>query len=131
MAMTYGVQVVELIPERRIILSSAVGKTNVDEIKWLADTVISNVSRWENDGWAYMVDCSKMMPVTPAECMELISMTRRVAENGCGAIAFVEGSSTMLREQARTNTSRAETDLLEEHFATREEALNWLESVGF
>ena len=48
-------------------------------------------------------------------------------ENTDKAFAFAEGSSIMLKVQAQKNTQRSETGILEGHFATREEALEWLE----
>lgn len=72
MEMKNGAQTVELIKGRRVILSSGVGKTNIDELKWLTETVLSNARRWKASGWAYIADCSKMDPVTPAEGGELV-----------------------------------------------------------
>lgn len=72
MEMKNGAQTVELIKGRRVILSSGVGKTNIDELKWLTETVLSNARRWKVSGWAYIADCSKMDPVTPAEGGELV-----------------------------------------------------------
>lgn len=52
MEMKNGAQTVELIKGRRVILSSGVGKTNIDELKWLTETVLSNARRWKVSGWA-------------------------------------------------------------------------------
>lgn len=121
-----GAQSVETIPGRKIVLSAGVGKTNVDELKWLTETVLSSAKLWKSSGWAYIADCSQMSPVTPAEGGELVTMTKKFVEAGCKAFAFAEGKSVMLKVQAQKNTERAKTDLLEGHFATVEEALDWL-----
>ena len=126
MAKVNGAQSVETIPGRKIILSAGVGKTNIDELKWLSKTVLESAAAWKNSGWAYIADCSKMSPVTPAEGGELVIMTKKFVEAGCKAFGFAEGSSVMLKLQAQKNTQRSETGVLEGHFATVEEVLTWL-----
>ena len=41
MAKVNGAQSVEKIAGRNIVLSAGVGKTNVDELKWLTETVLA------------------------------------------------------------------------------------------
>ena len=129
MAKKNGAQTVDVIPGRRIILSAGVGKTNIDELKWLTDTVLASASAWKHNGWAYIADCSKMVPVGPMEAGELVKMTKAFVDAGCKAFAFAEGSSVMLKIQAQKNTQRSETGVLEGHFATVDEALNWLKTT--
>lgn len=120
-----GAQSVEAVAGRKIVLSAGVGKTNVEEIKWLTDTVLAEAASWKS-GWAYIADCSQMDPVTPAEGGELVTMTQKFVAAGCKAIAFAEGFSVMLKVQAKKNTERSNTGITEGHFATVEEALAWL-----
>ena len=127
-----GAQSVEIIPGRKIILSAGVGRTNIDEIKWLCEAVLESAAAWKSTAWAYIADCSKMNPVTPAEGGELVAMTKKLVEAGCTALAFAEGSSVMLKLQAQKNTQRSETGVLEGHFATVDEVLTWLkDEVNF
>lgn len=128
MAMKNGAQSVEIIPGRRIILSAGVGKTNIDELKWLTQTVLDNAKKWNKLGWAYIADCSQMSPVSPAEGGELVKMTKSFVDAGCKAFAFAEGKSLMLKIQAQKNTERSNTGITEGHFATVEEALDWLKT---
>ena len=121
-----GAQSVDVIPGRKIVLSAGVGKTNIDELKWLTDTVLSSAKAWKTSGWAYIADCSQMSPVTPAEGGELVTMTKKFVEAGCKAFAFAEGHSIMLKVQAQKNTQRSQTGVAEGHFATVDEALDWL-----
>jgi len=131
MAKKNGAQSVETIPGRKIILSAGVGKTNIDELKWLTETVLQSAALWKNTGWAYIADCSKMDPVGASEGGELVKMTKAFVDAGCKAFGFAEGSSIMLKIQAQKNTQRSETGVLEGHFATVEEALAWIkEAVG-
>ena len=126
MAKKNGAQSVEVIPGRRIVLSAGVGKTNIEELKWLTDTVLESAAKWKSLGWAYIADCSQMSPVSPAEGGQLVEMTRKFVDAGCKAFGFAEGKSIMLKIQAQKNTQRSETGVLEGHFATLDEALAWL-----
>lgn len=128
MAKKNGAQSVEVIPGRKIVLSAGVGKTNVDELKWLTQTVLDEAKAWKTSGWAYIADCSQMSPVTPAEGGELVNMTKAFVDAGCKAFAFAEGTSIMLKVQAKKNTERSQTGVIEGHFATVEEALDWLKT---
>lgn len=131
MSKVNGAQSVETIPGRKIVLSAGVGKTNIDELKWLSETVLKEAAAWKSTGWAYIADCSKMNPVTPAEGGELVIMTKKFVDAGCKAFGFAEGSSVMLKLQAQKNTQRSETGVLEGHFATVDEVLTWLkDTVG-
>ena len=129
MAKKKGAQSVEVVPGRRIVVSSAIGKTNVDELKWLTDTVLSSAASWKSTGWAYVADCSKMDPVSPTESGELVTMTKKFVDAGCKAFAFAEGNSIMLKVQAKKNTERSNTGIVEGHFATTAEALDWLKKT--
>ena len=121
-----GAQSVEVITGRKIVLSAGVGKTNIDELKWLTETVLASAAAWKSSGWAYIADCSQMRPVTASEGGELVIMTQKFVEAGCKAFAFVEGDSLMLKIQAQKNTQRSETGVMEGHFVTLDEALAWL-----
>ena len=128
MAKKNGAQSVETIPGRKIVLSAGVGKTNIDELKWLTETVLAEAKAWSSTGWAYIADCSQMSPVTPAEGGELVTLTQKFVEAGCKAFAFAEGKSIMLKVQAQKNTERSQTGVIEGHFATVEEVLDWLKN---
>lgn len=123
-----GAQTVDVIPGRKIVLSAGVGKTNVDELKWLTETVLTSAKAWKTTGWAYIADCSQMSPVTPAEGGELVNMTKKFVEAGCKAFAFAEGKSVLLKVQAQKNTERSKTGIIEGHFETVDEALAWLKA---
>ena len=128
MAKKNGAQTVDVVAGRKIVLSAGVGKTNIDELKWLTETVLTSAAAWKSTGWAYIADCTEMKPVTPAEGGELVIMTKKFVEAGCKAFAFVEGNSVMLKVQAQKNTQRSETGVLEGHFVTLDEALAWLKN---
>ena len=126
MAKKNGAQSVETIPGRNIVLSAGVGKTNIDELKWLEETVLTEAKAWKSTGWAYIADCSQMSPVSPAEGTQLVHMTQSFVNAGCKAFGFAEGKSLMLKIQAQKNTERSNTGVTEGHFATVDEVLDWL-----
>lgn len=128
MAKKNGAQSVETIPGRRIVLSAGVGKTNVDELIWLRETVLAEAAAWKQTGWAYIADCSQMSPISASESGELVTMTKMFVEAGCKAFGFAEGKSIMLKIQAQKNTERSQTGVIEGHFATVEEVLDWLKN---
>jgi len=128
MAKKNGAQSVEVIAGRKIVLSAGVGETNIDELKWLAETVLAEAKAWKSTGWAYIADCSQMKPVSLAEGGQLVTMTKQFVEAGCKAFAFAEGKSIMLKVQAKKNTERSQTGVIEGHFVTVEEALDWLKN---
>lgn len=126
MAKVNGAQTVSVIPGRKIVLSAGKGKTNVDELKWLTETVLAEARSWKSTGWAYIADCSAMDPVSPTEGGELVKMTKAFVDAGCKAFGFAEGRSIMLKVQAQKNTQRSETGIPDGHFATVEEAMAWI-----
>ena len=128
MAKKNGAQSVETISGRHIVLSAGVGKTNIDELKWLEETVLNEAKAWKTSGWAYIADCSQMSPVSPAEGTQLVHMTQAFVDAGCKAFGFAEGKSIMLKVQAQKNTERSQTGVIEGHFETVDDVLTWLKN---
>ena len=129
MKKTNGAQTIEGIEGRRIILSTGVGKTNAEELVWLTENVLKDAAQWKNTGWAYIADCSNMKPVGPNEVGYLVNMTKSFVEAGCKAFGFAEGRSIMLKIQAKKNTEMSNTGVLEGHFETVQEALDWIKEA--
>ena len=127
MAKTKGAQTIELVAGRKVVLSTGVGKTTAEELIWLRETILADVRNWK-DGWAYVADCSNMKPVGPGEIPHLVEMTKAFVEAGCKAFGFAEGHSVMLKIQAQKNTEMSKTGVPEGHFATVEEALDWIKN---
>ncbi|MBP3616849.1 MAG: hypothetical protein J6J38_02320 [Lachnospiraceae bacterium] len=125
---THLTQRVEDIPGRRIILSAGMGQTNVDDLQWLMDTVLKHAAGWKATGWAYIADCTQMKPIGPKESSVLVKMTKAFVDAGCKAFGFAEGASVMLKIQAKKNTQMSDTGVIEGHFTTVDEVLNWLKN---
>ena len=63
MAKKNSAQSVEVIPGRRIVLSAGVGKTNIDELKWLTQTVLAEAAAWKTKSTpciAFLTDCKSL-----------------------------------------------------------------------
>ena len=125
---THLTQRVEDIPGRRVILSAGIGQTNVDDLQWLMDTVLKHAAGWKATGWAYIADCTQMKPIGPKESNVLVKMTKAFVDAGCKAFGFAEGASVMLKIQAKKNTQMSDTGVIEGHFATVDEVLDWLKN---
>ena len=74
MTYTHGVQTIDTYPGKRVIKSGAVGSTNAEEVKWLTEKLVTLSGAWKAQGWAYIVDISKMSPVTPDISAELVNL---------------------------------------------------------
>ena len=123
----HGTQVVEVIAGRKIVLSAGIGQTNLEDLQWLMDTVLKHAAAWKATCWAYIADCTKMSPIGPKESGQLVKMTKAFVDAGCKAFGFAEGTSIMLKIQAKKNTQMSETGVMEGHFATVDEVLDWLQ----
>ena len=67
---------VDVITGKAIVKSAKVGTATADEIKWLTNQLLFHSAKYKNSGWAYIVDVSKMNPVTPDISVELVNMTK-------------------------------------------------------
>lgn len=129
MKFTHGAQIVETIPGKRAIKSSAAGATNVVEVKWLTEKLVSTSAPWKASGWAYIVDISKMAPATPEVSKELITLHSKLTAAGCKAMAFVEGAAFVLAAQAKEHQKQSHAAIQEGHFRTEAEALKWIDTI--
>ena len=126
---THGTQTVQTIPGKRVVKSGAVGATNVEEVKWLTDTLVSAATSWKNSGWAYIVDISKMSPVTPDVSHELVELHKKLSAAGCKAMAFVDFGSFVTAAQAKKHQKQSNSSIQEGHFKTDAEALEWIDTI--
>jgi len=124
-----GNQTVETIPGKRIIKSGAVGATNVEEVRWLTNTLVRQSAPWKTQGWAYMVDISKMAPATPDVSAELVNLHKQLTASGCKAMAFVEGSAIFLAAQAKEHQKQSHAAIQEGHFKTEADAIKWIDTI--
>lgn len=129
MTYNHGAQTIQTYPGKRIIKSGAVGSTNVEEVKWLIEKLVSLSSSWKNDGWAYIVEISKMAPVTPDVSEELVNLHKKLSASGCKAMAFVNFAAFITGAQAKEHQKKSNTAIQENTFRTEEEAMKWIDTI--
>lgn len=129
MKYSHGAQTVETITGKRAVKSGAVGATNVEEIRWLVNQLVTVSAAWKASGWAYIVDITKMAPASPEVSAELVDLHKKLTAAGCKAMAFVEGGAFMLAAQAKEHQKQAHTVIQEGHFRTEAEALAWIDTI--
>lgn len=129
MELRNGNFVVSTIPGKRVIKSATVGKGTVEQIKWLTKQLVSQSVPYKATGWAYLVDISKMDPVTPEVSAELVEMTKAIVAAGCKVTAFVEGGSYMTAAQVKQHQKSANATVQEGHFSTEAEAMKFIDGI--
>ena len=107
MKFTHGAQIVETYPGKRVIKSGAVGATNAEEVKWLTEKLVSLAASWKAQGWAYIVDISKMSPVTPDVSEVLVDLHKQLSAAGCKAMAFVNFAAFITGAQAKEHQKKS------------------------
>lgn len=125
----HGTQQIHVYSEKRIVKSSAVGTTNVEEVRWLAEKMLGFTREWKDCGWGYLCGIGDMTPVTPDVSAELIEFHKRLEEAGCKAIAFVDPDAFVIAAQAKKHQKKSKASYKEKHFKTDEEAVAWLEKI--
>mgnify|MGYP003436685776 FL=1 len=126
MEYTKGIQKIEVFEKDRIIKSSAVGVTNVEEVTWLKDTLIEIAKKNNWESWAYIADISKLEPVAIEVSSVLVKLHNSVYENGCACLAFVESKDTFTSKQASVHQKISTTVMKECHFDSFDEAYSWV-----
>ena len=129
MKYSHGAQTVETIPGKRAIKSGAVGSTTVEEIRWLVQQLTLLSGAWKSNGWAYVVDITKMAPAAPEVSAELVNLHKELTNAGCKAMAFVEGGAFMRAAQAKEHQKQSHAAIQEGHFRTEAEALAWVDTI--
>ncbi len=124
-----GAQTVETLAGKKIVKSGAVGKTTLEEIKWLTKTLVSASAGWKATGWGYISDISKMSPVTPDISAELVNLHKALETSNCKAMAFVAGNAIFTDAQAKSHQKQSHAGIQEGHFKTEEEAIAWLDTI--
>lgn len=123
----HGAQQIYVYEEKRIIKSSAVGATNVEEIRWLAEKMMNFAAEWKETGWGYVCCIGEMEPVTSEESEALIELHKKLEDANCKALAFVNPDAFVIGVQAKKHQKKSKASYKEKHFKTEEEAIAWLE----
>ena len=129
MKYTHGAQWVETVDGKRALKSGADGATNAEEVRWLTSKLVSMSAAWKSNGWAYIVDITKMAPAAPEVSAELVNLHKQLTAAGCKAMAFVEGYAFVLAAQAKEHQKQSAAAIQEGHFKTEADALKWIDTI--
>jgi hypothetical protein len=119
------------VPGRKILCTEGIGQATAPDIRKLTDLLVQKGKSFGGN-WAYIPMIEKMSPVFDAETQkEFARMHQECEAAGCIAMAFVAGGMASIKVQAKRhqNDSHAEK-VSTEYFRTREEALEWLKTLG-
>lgn len=125
----HGAQQIHVYVDQRIIKSSAVGSTTVEEVQWLTDKILEYAAEWKECGWGYLVGIGEMTPVSADVSQELIVLHKKLEEAGCKAIAFIDPDVFVIAAQAKNHQRKSKAAYKEKHFRTEEEATAWIEKI--
>ncbi len=125
----HGAQQIYVYEDKRVIKSSAIGATTVEEIEWLTDKMLEYAAQWNECGWGYLVGIGEMTPVASDVSKELIELHKKLEVAGCKAIAFVNPDAFVIAAQAKNHQRKSKASYKEKHFKTEVEAFAWLEKI--
>jgi len=129
---TEPISILSIVPGRSVILSDASGVWTVEAVEQNKKDILQLVKKLGGKPWAFLGDVEKMAPIVDANVSKAFaSMHPFFEENGCVACAFVVGSAIAIKVQAqRHHDTSGAKNLKIGHFKTREEALEWLATLG-
>ena len=129
MTYTNGVQIVQTFDGKRILKSGAIGTTTVEEVQWLSQKLLCLSSQWKSEGWAYIVDVKKTLPVDNEVVQELIDLHKRIDAAGCKAMVFVDFAISLVGRNAVEYHKKSETSISEKTVRTQEEAFAYINTI--
>lgn len=118
------------IPGRNIVTTFGSGVWTTEYVKALTEDVV-RVGKKFNGRWAYMADPTGIDATIPKEVSaEFVRFHKRLEEEGCTAIAFLDGNTAVMQRLSQMHQDTSGSRLFVGHFSTEEEALDWLLSIG-
>lgn len=126
------ISILSIVPGRNVILSDASGVWTVEAVEQNKKDILKLVSKFGGKPWAFLGDVANMAPIVDAEVSKAFSsMHPLFEENGAVAAAFVVGSAIAIKVQAQRHHDTSGAQKLQVgHFRTREQALEWLATLG-
>lgn len=118
------------IPGRNIVMTFGSGIWTTEHVKALLGDVLK-VGRRFGGKWAYIADPTGIDATIPKEVSaEFIRLHKKVEEEGCTAIAFLDGKTAIMQKMSQMHQDSSASKLLVGHFEEETEALDWLHSIG-
>lgn len=118
------------IPGRNIVMTFGSGIWTTEHVKALIGDVL-RVGKKFGGRWAYIADPTGIDAIIPKEVSaEFIRLHKRVEEEGCSAIAFLDGKTAIMQKMSQMHQDISASKLLVGHFEEEKDALDWLNSIG-
>lgn len=119
------------VPGRKIVNTEGIGKAYAEDIRKTTEYVVTKGKSFGGK-WAYIPMIEKMDPIFDAETQQEFARMHKLCEEfGCIAMAFVAGGLASIKVQAKRHQKESKADkIITEYFRTREEALDWLKTLG-
>lgn len=122
---------VEVIEGRNIILNvGAAGKCEPHHVRQVIDDIMKITPKFKGK-WGYIGDPRKMEAILSKETSaEFVNLHKTCEQNGCVGMAMVMGKKVAVKQAASHHAREANKQMQTENFATLEDALEWLKSLG-
>lgn len=119
------------IPGRKIVNTEGIGQATAADVRKVTEYVLSKGKSFGGK-WGYIPMIEKMDPIFDAETQqEFARMHQLCEEAGCIAFGFVAGGLAAIKVQAKRHQQASHADgIITEYFRTREEALDWMKTLG-
>ena len=118
--------------DRKIVYSEGKGIAKAHEVEWLYSNLCEITKDWHDEDWAYVAFIEKLQQVSPKGSSRYIKLHEELCAHNCKYIAYIEGNSYEVSVQAARHKEASNTPTTtNKYFNTVDEALSWLESLGF
>lgn len=119
------------IPGKKIVNTEGIGQATAADVRKVTEYVVKKGKSFGGK-WGYIPMIEKMDPIFDAETQkEFAKMHQLCEESGCIAFGFVAGGLAAIKVQAKRHQQASHTEGIQtEYFRTREEAIEWMESLG-
>jgi len=119
------------VPGSNIVNTEGFGQATAGDVRKVTEYVV-NKGKSFGGKWGYIAGIEKMDPIFDEETQQEFARLHRLCEeNGCIAIGFVAGGMAAIKVQAKRHQQASKAEgLITEYFRTREEALEWMKTLG-
>lgn len=119
------------IPGRKIVNTEGIGQATAADVRKVTEYVV-NKGKSFGGKWGYIPMIEKMDPIFDAETQqEFAQMHQQCEAAGCIAFGFVAGGLAAIKVQAKRHQQASHAKGIQtEYFRTREEALEWMKTLG-
>lgn len=117
-------------PGRKIVCTEGIGKADVEAVRMVTDYVVKKGKSFGGK-WGYIPVIDKLEPILDPETQQEFAKLHTICEEaGCIAMGFAAGGLAAIKVQAKRHQQASNAKLITEYFRTKEEALEWMKTLG-